>query len=313
MVTHVQVWFFLPVFAAALIFFGCAGTGVRPELIEFKKHTERTFRDNLASYEPKSEAERAIIDILKTIQKGVETFDLPVIEKVLSRDFTLRYATGREHVVIQTREEFLEKRRSWKHKLVPKRRVLMSLVSLREIENTLLVGSLTTHQSKYFNPRFVEQYVFEREAPHLLKTWVVVPVYPAKAELFEPQIFIGRFKTGYWTSEIEDAMSREGPDVLIDEYLTPRYSRFPRDGVRTPVLVLFREPPPPGTVVDFEEDHYVGGSVRNVFRSPVHVSGANPYFFIRGSGWWFTRADQSVVIRIRVDGKVIHEETIFVD
>ena len=301
-----------------LAFSGCASVQVSPEIREAKKAREQLFEENLPSYKSRTVEEAELVKkIVENYKHGYETFDLALISKILSPDFELRYYFQEDQVQIQSHGEYLDKRKVWKPRADPHRKLLVSIKASHydEKKNRHTITMLTTYRSKYFNPRFLEVLVFEKKGGWVLRRVLMYPMHPPRPELYEVRIFFGEYLTGKRSIrgvDVEDGMVTEGPDVPFERYV--RLSKVgPRSeaGGQGPLVIIFSEPPPDGAEIQTSEQQLEGfGGVPRTFTPYtgfVRVSrGGNPYYYLVGSGWW--GYSYSVNVQVRLNGVKISDE-----
>lgn len=308
------LWFVLSVFLIVLN--GCASVEVTPNIQEAKKAHEQMSQENIASYEPKTLDEGEILKKIAENYKGAyETFDLELMKKILSPDFQLRYYFESDKVQIQDRDEFIHKRNRWRVKSDPDRKLLISIKSSHydEKRNRYAFTALTTYQSKYFKPRFLEVLVFEKREEWKLKRILMYPMYPPRPELYEVKIFLGKYMTQRRTlGGLEKEIDADGPDVPFNKYAELlKIAPASKKGAQGPLIIIFSEPPPEGATIEVSEQQLEGfggrGGPSEPYRSVVRVRrNGNPYFYMVGYGWWgYT---YSVKVQMKMNGVKVAEK-----
>jgi hypothetical protein len=108
-------------------------------------------------------------------------------------------------------------------------------------------------------------------------------------------------------------MSALGPDAALDKHARLSTIVGGNDrGNQGPLVILFREPPAPGTRIEVTEEQVesFGGRRPSYTNYVVVEPGGNPYFFLLGSGWWGYR--YRVGVRVSVNGVPIADGMIAV-
>jgi hypothetical protein len=303
-------------FVAAVTISGCARVRVSPDILEARAVRERLFQENLAAYAPRTPGEAEILKkIVDGYKRPYEAFDLDRLAQTLSPDFELRYYVREDEVQVQTRDDFLNARRGWKPRSGSHRKLLVSVQAIHhdERKNRYAVTALTTYQSKYFRPRFLEVMVFERKDDWRLRRVLMYPMSPPRPEIYEVKIFFGQYLTERRTLRgLENEITAEGPDAVFDKYLRlSEIAPASERGMQGPLVIIFPEPPPEGAELNVSEQQLEGfGGIPRTFspyESFVRVTrGGNPYFYLVGSGWWgYT---YSVNVRVTMNGVTIADE-----
>lgn len=271
---------------------------------------ETVFPDNTASFETTYDEVRAVKDILiNQVRAGYREFDLSLIEPLLARDFQRRTITSQDAILIETREDYLGANREWDKRSAGSGEVLYAIQSAsvdqtRTRVNVLLVA---TYRSKYFNPRFLETFLFEKtNGGWMLKRQVVLPLHPNRPELYDVQIFVVK-PCEVSEGKIQKLAITHGVDAFVDQCLKGSYDSLPYE-LGALILFVFREPPPVGSEIKTEliyERTY--GDFPFDFTYKVKKS--DPYFVIANEVYsedldgWF-------IMRVYVDGIKVGERKI---
>jgi hypothetical protein len=297
------------VFAVALGAWGCGGVQPSKETLSLRAARERLFEENLAGYQRQDPDETAALVQLAHYHDAQETFDLAALTELLGPEFELRYYTTDDRLQIQDRSTFLDKRRGWtRHAERPQRLVISAKASYKQASGgRVALTALTTYKSKYFNPRFLEVFVFgKHRGSWLLERIFMYPMLPPRPELYEPLVF----QAEYLTSKrsligLDSAMVVEGPDRVLDRMarlsVAPKRSERGRQG---PLVIFFKEPPPDGTAINVVETQLQGfGRTPRGNWSPYTSSvtvqrNGNPYYFLLGAGWFGFNYDVSVEVTV---------------
>jgi hypothetical protein len=292
----------------------CAGPKVTPEVKKAYESHLMQFVDNLDSFISKDESGSAVLDLLKTFRRSYERFDLNSIKNMLAKDFTFHYFGAYSRIKVEDRSTFLTARNGWKLQEVPSRRFLVSIKSYVRSSNgqDIIITGLTNHVSKYFNPKFQEIYIFNRNIDGWkLRLWMIIPIYVVKPELHEIQIIVGEYATKdrYSHKNFADKVMQMGPDILIDQYLKKVGKKYPEKHENRPMLYIFKEPPAPGTIIRIEERHLSSrGDVYFETEKSYEVKESTPYFFIFGHAFGNFRSGESIECKAYVDNKLVHYE-----
>jgi hypothetical protein len=297
---------------------GCATVNLRPEILEAKKVRDQFFQENIDSYKPKTPDEGELLKkIVENYKRAYETFDLELTKKILSPDFQLRYYFVNDKVQIQDREEFIQKKSKWSVKSDPDRKLLISIKASHydEKRKRYAFTALTTYQSRYFKPRFLEVLIFEKKEEWRLQRILMYPICPPSPELYEVKIFLGRYLTQKKTVRgLENEIAAEGPDVPFDKYLgLSKIAPASERGTQGPLVIIFSEPPPEGAKIEVYEQQREGFGYQMLpytlptYQSSVVVQrNGNPYFYILGFGWW--GYSYSINIQVKMNGVKVAEE-----
>jgi hypothetical protein len=295
---------------------GCAGgPAADPRLAAARAERDQQFQDNLARHAPRSADEGAALELLRRFQRAHETFDAAALAALLAPDFEHRLYPG-SGVQIEGRGEFLAARAGWRARPQPARELAVAVQGAHRSERSgqLAVTALTTYRSKYFAPRYLESFVFARDGGGWkLRRIMSHPMRPPAPGLHGVQIqFAGVPGTQPPTAEaIHRDVLAEGPDVLFDRHW--RLTGSSRTGVRDrttagPFLVIFREPPPPGAVIQLDERAY--GAISQYDSAQITVGAApGPYFYIVSRNRWWG-SGFSVHVTVRLNGVPVAEETL---
>lgn len=279
------------------------------------------FTENLAEYRPKDEGKEQAVRALNVFRDASERFDISDIEQLLTDDFELHYNYSYEGdkellTLKQSRSDFLHKRREWRPRTDGALDIVMSVkaISYSEDKKLIFVWSTSTHKSKYFNPKFVEFYVFENiNNQQLIKLIVMTPVYPETTEHYDVDVYFAELNDPYYDlayTDIRRHLIALGPDAAFEKYVKRFTKRAPTKALqeKIPIVIIFREPPPEGSAIDIVETQI--GSVGNEFRSFQRVSRyGDPYYFLANGGW--RGRGYSVVVKVLVDDVLIARETLY--
>jgi hypothetical protein len=173
---------------------------------------------------------------------------------------------------------------------------------------------MTTYKSKYFNPRFLEVFLFGKtEQGWMLRRIMVYPSLPPRPEMYEVEVFLGQYVTDRQPlrnfeqlRDLEKEMIAEGPDT-IEKYISLRKTVPGSFREHYPSVILFREPPPEGALIEISEQQRE--FQRDSHGSVVRVAqGGNPYFLLAGSGWY--GSNYTVWVQVTMDGVKITDDVL---
>jgi hypothetical protein len=273
--------------------------------------------DNTTTFTAQKKEQKEILDIVSKLKKGYQTFDLPLIEKILADNFRFYYHLNDNTFLVDDKTDYLEARKGWTETVRVRREMNYSIqeMILDPSGKFITVTAFSTYTSKYFSPRFFETLLFEESTGHwTLKQQIVGLLYPNQPDLYHVEIFAQKFLwPRYGSPSLGGIFSRgalvEGPSHVLDHYLRTGYQKvIPREGPEKSVLFIFREPPPVGSVIDIE--HQLSGDPSGplLFQFRYKVEKKDPFFVIENrskpmmSGGWVT-------YRVFLNGKKIGEET----
>lgn len=295
---------------------GCAAVVAEtPQAREAHTRIESELTDNTQQYEAASAEESAVKEVLiHKIKRGYERFDLESIRSALAPGFQLRYVTGPGTLEIQNLEDYLRSRGRWKVADDPNRELLLSIRDMRTdvTQRKISVVAITTYKSRFFNPRFIETYLFEKTGENwFLKTLGMVPLHPQRPELHKVDIIVSDNPNPSSLGELTDEMIARGADALVEKYLERRRDQgFPGDEVERTVLFVFREPPRAGSSITVEHQFWRPWAQNlSPYRFTYKVHKSQPYFIIENR----TQAGGSggtITYRIFLDGKKLAEKVV---
>lgn len=276
--------------------------------------TENTaFPDNTATFETTDDEVRAVkVLLINQLQTGLRAFDLSLIEAILAPDFQRRTIVSQEAILIETREAYLEAIREWDKHSAGSREVLYAIQSASVDETRTRVNILlvATYRSKYFNPRFLETFLFEKtNGRWMLKRQAVLPLNPRKPELYDVQIFVSARR--YHQSYIQREFAR-GPDSFVELFRKGSLQKgVPTDNIRRTVLFVFREPPPVGAEITVTHDWWspdVGHPTPSRFKYTVEKS--DPFFVIANETWVGGGSGGEITYEVFLDGQKIGKKDV---
>ncbi len=306
--------------------------------------TADEFADNTQAFVGESVGQNRVKEVIvNNLKRGYESFDLAVIQPILTNDFERRFLIRKNTVVLESKDEYLSARQGWKKSPAPVRELLYSIRGMEtdETGKTIFVVAFSTYKTKYFNPRFLESLVFENIGEHwLLKRQIFIPLHPRKPDLYEVQIFVAReawardagnksswsqYSGDGWVGEISPPTPREtkenrplrklfrelvvtkGADAIVDLHQHKAVKSLPYDEVIS-VLFVFREPPPIGAKI-VTELIYERSYGDFPFRYEYTVEKIEPFFIIEN----LVRSDDEdgeFIMRVSIDGKMVAEKRV---
>ena len=308
-----------PFIVTILLLSGCASQMSQEEIAQARKYhdaSDRVLQDNLNQVAPRDADETFVKDALKTIKYSYEHCDKTLLLKLFSRKYKLLYGRPPSKVIKFDRKDYFSN--SETRRLDPtecsklKRKAIFSNIKItRSSRNELNVVMLSRYVSKYFSPKFLEIVVFRR----IGRTWVVAgqirtPLYPPKPEFHKAELYIAdlsKFEAIFKNASIgkfDDA------DILFQSVLkSGSYSKLPVDGVLKAILVLFKEPPLPGTSVQVSHEYFGFGHRRTrLFTDEYQVKSIQPWFYYVSASNIIDKG--YVTYQLRVNGKILFNKSV---
>ena len=292
---------------AALGLAGCQAAVVDADpmvVAALQSSTAQRFAANAAGFPVQSEAERAVLAVVRNnLEEGYNTSDPALIGAALASNFEFRLATARDSVMIEKRAGFLEGFENWGGS--GDRRLIYTVNSIKVDAdgNSAAVVALSTFRSRHFNPRFLETLLFnkERGAWKLAKR-VLLPLHPSRPESHEVAVYVTR---PFWAEKPDAPFSaflarttaERGPDSAID--MLAEKSAPAGDGP-SHIVAVFREPPTVGTEITFHVTMIMEND-EATFTSRIPVT-QETSFFVAESIAHAKPAVTGIVVDVVVDG-----------
>lgn len=301
---------------------GADSTNDTPNTVDSRDNESRNkfFAENLENLTPDVPGQARAIEALRAFRNAYERHDIDDVADRLAQGFEFLYVFGGDrdepNVFAQTREEYISKRGDWEASDTPRVRLHMAVKSFQHWPDLGLTSVVvaTERESKFFNPKFLETYLFKEQDGHpRLDQLSMAPIYPPSPDLYEVSIFFADLKPPHWylgDTDIRKDIIAIGPDAAFEKYIRTFSTRAPdraRDGDHIPVIVIFREPPPGGAQIDIVETQRGGQGRTFTSRHKVAQSG-DPYFFLSGIGWFGSRG--SIEVKALVNGVVVGKKTL---
>lgn len=298
----------------ALLFVPLVGCTSKSE--EFTKR-EYFFEDNLEHFKTNAKNDDEVVGILKKYREFYEQFDIDNLSKIISDEFSSNYYfkdfANRNIILIQDRNEYFEKRKSWRNVSGYTQKLEMFIKSITHNEDTgysaVIAG--TTYRSKYFNPRFLETFVMRNAGDGFkIVQHIIFPMYPPKPEMHEVEIFFADVGPEYLSMEspgFQKEFNVLGPDLTFERHVRRLSKRAPGKAVsqKAPIVIFFREPPPEGSQISIIETQ-IGGNGNSFYNEHIVNLRGNPYLILSGAGWHGRR--YSVSVEVRLDGVRVANE-----
>lgn len=268
------------------------------------------FRDNTATFAPDDASKVKITNLISSkLQKGYETFNLPLIESILTSDFERRYLINSENLAVEDRQSYHAARRRWKTTQTEHRRLDYAIqrINIGEANRSAIVTALSTYKTKYFNPRYLETLLFEKaDERWFLKRQLLVPLHPKRPELYDVQIFVS---DSDWAEKrrFRRRMRRKGPDWFIDRFRKDSVDSISSDESWHTILFVFREPPPPGSKIRTEIEF---DTASRPSKYTYRIEKNQPFFVIANKVRSGRDFPGTVTFRVFLDDTKIREKTI---
>ena len=264
--------------------------------------------DTAGSYKPTNADETVIVGIIRNnLKNGFERRDLGLIKAILSADFKYRLLTGKNKTWVDTRETYLGARTDWVKSSAPVRNLkyVIQSVSKSSLANELRVMALSSRSSKHFSPKFIETLVFSKTSGKwLLKNQSQVPLHHQNPAMNTAQIFVTeRFQGHYFMAAFLKRLRTVGASAAVGTLL--KGAKYDNE-VEQSVIVVFREPPPPGSTVHLKIKY-------GVYDYPVDykIETVDPYLVIETSAGEVHYA-RFMTVKVFVDGQEVANRTITV-
>ena len=269
----------------------CACTShISTEIPPHQQTPAQISRDELDLFVPRNEDEAAIKSILGRIKEAYLTCDKTLLMSVFSQDYEQVVLIPHSRARIISRAEYfagvaMEKANEAECRKVQRN---LSVAEIRIVRPTTPSDSIevvfrTTYGSKYFNPRFRERFIFRRCAGKMVVAKrVMTPLHPKSPEYYQAEIYIGDlYKYEKYKTALQH-MAWEDGDIFINRILGgTAYQTLSVDFSPKSVIVVFREPPPPGAKVKMAQWYYNHlGQLRITSEENHTVERVNPWFFL---------------------------------
>ncbi len=298
-----------------LVFSGCQiDRNLIPayQKIEQQDALKAQFRDNLSAFAPNSNDEKDILAVLRDgLQMGLAGFDLDRLETHLGQKFQRITFVNKERAVAETRAGFLAARQAWRDQRPPARRVAFSVrdITVRPNRRQAHVLAFSTYATKFFTPRFMESMVFTKSSGKwkLIQS-TLVPVHPRSPAAYEVDILLAE---PVWSSKGRGSFANvfaataisKGPDHVIGQFKNASFAKLPAN-TDLALLFVFRQPPPPGSVVTTEIIYHQSyGSFPFSFDNKVEES--HPFFVIENRTYLHDGSGSHATVNVFLDGKIL--------
>ncbi len=294
-------------------FLSACASQISPEILAHQHTAAQVFRDELDLFLPRDEDEAAIKAILVRIKESYLTCDKILLMSVFSKDYEQAVLIPHSSAMIISRAEYFagvgmekgnedECKKLQRHLSMAKIRVVRSKTPSDRIEVVLL----TTYASKYFNPRFIEAFIFRRgDGKMVVDKKVITPLHPKSPEYYQAELYIGDMSEFEKYKDGLQRMAWEEGDIFIDRILRKHtYQDLPVDNKPKSVIAVFREPPPPGAKIKIAHWYYnKRGDLQSSFEENHTVEKVNPWFFLVTQSTIFAMGD--VDYEVFVNGTMI--------
>lgn len=254
---------------------------------------------------PANDAERQIVSLIeKNLEAGYAASDPKLVGGALASSFQRRLATSGQTALVENRETHLASFAG----LLRGQNVRYDIQSIKVASdgNSAAAIALSTYESKFFAPRFLETLIFRRESG----TWKIsqqslLPLHPKSPKLHKVKMV---FTQPYWPDKYKTfglyftaSLDKIGPAALIDELIE---KQTPPRASRSHIIAVFREPPMIGSTIRFQTTFY--GGQEYSLETGYAVRGVNSYFIAESIAKADPTADAiSAVVRLddhAVDG-----------
>jgi hypothetical protein len=256
------------------------------------------FVDNLSTWKVKSQDEQTVIDLLKIFKQGYETFDLSLIRPILSTDFEARCLISKDKYIPEKKELYLKARDAWVKSASVNRNIIYSIqdINVDQSGKFISIIALSTYQSRYFAPRFLETLIFEKGGSgFMLKQQTLIPLHQKYPELNPVEIVVGKKEANENFSQVFSKTALpEGVDAAIEKVVNKK----PLQSGAVHVLVIFKEPPAVGSTIELSIDPISSSTYARSATVKQKVDVVSPYFVMSAyynyGSPWVTGIDASV-------------------
>lgn len=192
---------------------------------------------------------------------------------------------------IQGRDAYFQERQWWSKKADSSRNVAYAIQSITFNEDRTVATciALSTYESAYFRPRFIEGLTFGKtKGRWLLRRQSVTLLHPAMPKGHEVDIILAkppRLSSGKSPiTEFARIVRQDGPDAFVELYRSRSKNSIPSNETPHSVLFVFRDAPAPGTEIITEHQFRRPGMGKlSPYRFPYYVKEAAPYYVIENS------------------------------
>jgi len=245
--------------------------------------TETRFADNTRNFVAVDRVRAAVLQAIKDLKQGHETFDLTTIKQLLADDYKRHLVVAEGKVITETRRDFLAARSEWMRSAAPRRDLQYAVMGIAVSESRtpgVTVVALSTYRSTHFNPRFLETLRFSsRNGEWLLAEQTLVPLTPTSPEQFDVRILAVPWSLDT-VSHFSDIAVSVGADELMNRLTAgSKGNQVPSDGTMGQILMVFREPPPVGSVITVQH-FWSGPTSLPEYKFEYTVTEIRPFFIL---------------------------------
>lgn len=205
--------------------------------------------DNLQQFSSDNADEIRVVNILRnSIQAGYNTYDFDLMVSGMSNDFKRIILNGNDNLSKSSFADFKSNFECWS-KSGNKTNRLVGYTLDRVVhgfsDDRIILETKSVYRSKYFNTRYEEIFVFDKDKSSSWKLveQYIVPLQKVQLGQQDVQIFITA-KPKDTNKNIKNEIACHGPDSIVDEFRRKELnSGFRGNEIPRRVLFVFREAP----------------------------------------------------------------------
>jgi len=278
---------------------------------KIRQYVEPAFGNTLNSFQPTEKYGAEAKLLLSTIRDAYEKCNKKSLLSIFARNFKQAIVLPSSRAIAIDRRDYFgsmgtEEIDASECNGIQRRLSIAATRVINTDSDGIDIGAITTYESKFFSPRFIETFRFRREEQRLvLLGKVSVPLYPRSVEYNQINLYV--CDLGSYYEQPVDVTALEDTDILLSRICkSGAYETLPGIG-RQAVLLVAREPLPSGTKVGIYHRYYDrNGKLFDTFERTLTVQNVNPWFFLVTT----TILNRGhVVYDVRIDGTKILEQT----
>lgn len=250
---------------------------------------ESLFRDNTSDPIFTGTIESELVSVInKYLKPSFAKHDISLLEPALSTNFERTYLLSSGEVSIESKAEFLKKRKSWQRLQPDHRRLSYHIrgITIADPESQAIVTALATYRTKYFVSRFLEVLTLDQEPEWKIRSQNLFPLRIKNWDDHEVAIIVTPIHAALssWLStpsERLEAIQARGPDNVIEQIRKADVQSIPGNEKLFSVLYVFRESPAVGTKIRTEHQFWRPWAKRlSPYKFNYDVQSSEPFFVI---------------------------------